>query len=289
MSRAKALGRGLGNLIPGNKNSETSNDAESSSNFKQIKIDSILLNPTQPRKTFSENSIQELASTIKVHGLIQPLVVLKKDSNYELVSGERRLRACKIAGLKKVPVVIKNYSEEERLEIAIIENIQREDLNPIEEALAYQTLIEKLSLKITEVAERVGKNRTTVSNLLRLLQLPDSIKEFVKQGKISEGHVRPLLSIGDKKKMLEVANEIIAKSMSVRQVEDYVSKLTDTEKIVNIGKKQDPSIAKIENKIRTKFSSRVSISHNEKSGRGKIVFNYANLDDMERIINQFGL
>lgn len=289
MSRAKALGRGLGNLIPGNKSVDSGFPEETNSNFINIDMEQIQLNPEQPRKTFSENSIQELSETIKLHGLIQPIVVIKKANSFELVSGERRLRACKIAGLKKIPAIIKNYSEEQRVEIAIIENIQREDLNPIEEALAYQTLIEKLSLKITEVASRVGKNRTTISNLLRLLQLPPAIKEFIKQGKLSEGHARPLLSLADKNKMEKLAHEIIEKALSVRDVEEMVSKLTDSPENVHKAKRTDPEIQKLQNQLVNKFSTKIAISHNDKSGKGKITINYSNLDEMERITGLLGL
>lgn len=292
MTKAKALGRGLGNLISGNKSStaNTTTEADSLSNVKNIKIADIQLNPNQPRRTFKEESILELSETIKTHGLIQPIVVIKKDDGYELVSGERRLRACKLAGLAKIPAVVKNYSDDESLEIAIIENIQREDLNAIEEALAYQTLIDKLSLKITDVASRVRKNRATISNLLRLLQLPDEVKELIKQGKISEGHARPLLSIGDKNKIKSLANTIVEKSLSVREVEDMVASLIESDPLKSkLEKKKDPTILHVESKIRNKLSAKVKITHNDKTGKGNIVISYSNLDDMERILKDLGI
>jgi ParB family chromosome partitioning protein len=292
MTKTKALGRGLGNLIGGNKTSANPNttDQDNLQNLKNILISEIQLNPSQPRKTFSEESIAELSETIKLHGVIQPIVVIQKDNAYELVSGERRLRACKLAGLVKIPAVIKNYSAEEAIEIAIIENIQREDLNPIEEAMAYQELIDKLSLKVTDVAARVGKNRTTVSNLLRLLNLPDEIKTLLKEGKITEGHARPLLSIGDKTKMYSIANMIIEKGMTVREVEEMVNSLLDSDSLkVKLDRKRDPSIIHTESKIRNKLLAKVNLSHNEKTGKGKIIINYSNLDEMERIINTMGI
>ncbi|WP_000474188.1 ParB/RepB/Spo0J family partition protein, partial [Leptospira interrogans] len=155
----------------------------------------------QPRKTFSEESLKELSETIKAHGVIQPIVVKQLDSGYEIISGERRYRACKLAGFIKIPAIVKNVSENQSMEMAIIENIQREDLNPIEEAIAYKTLSEKLNLKITDISARVGKNRSTISNLIRLLQLPDVVQDLIKNGRISEGHARPLLSLADRKKI----------------------------------------------------------------------------------------
>jgi ParB family transcriptional regulator, chromosome partitioning protein len=291
MTKTKALGRGLGNLIGGNKTSAGPNmDMDTLQNLKNIQISEIVLNPSQPRKTFSEQSISELAETIRLHGVIQPIVVIKRENGYELVSGERRLRACQQVGLVRIPAVVKNYSPEEALEIAIIENIQREDLNPIEEAMAYQELINKLSLKVTDIAARVGKNRTTISNLIRLLNLPDEIKTLVKEGKISEGHARPLLSIGDKTKMKSIANMIIEKGMTVREVEEMVNSLLDSDSLkVKLDRKRDPSIVHTESKIRNKLLTKVNLSHNEKTGKGKIVINYSNIDEMERIIKIFGI
>ena len=284
--KPKVLGKGLGNLIgaTGNRNSENS-EASGNSPLKEIKLSEIKLNPNQPRKTFSAESISELSETIKQHGLIQPIVVNRTTDGYELVSGERRFRACKEAGFHKIPAIVRNYSEKETLEVSIIENIQREDLNPIEEAMAYQQLTEKLSMKITEVAARVGKNRSTVSNMIRLLQLPDSVKELIKTGKLSEGHARPLLSIGDKRKLETYAVQIVEKSLTVREVEEYVAGLWETKTTLSTKRENvDPSIANVESKIR-KLSAKVKVSHNSKIGKGKIVISYNNMDEMERILS----
>ncbi|MCB1192529.1 MAG: ParB/RepB/Spo0J family partition protein [Leptospiraceae bacterium] len=292
MNKQKALGRGLNNLIPINSKSESSTDdvQPENENYREIKVSDIKFNPSQPRKSISPESISELAETIKLHGVIQPVVVMKKNGHYELVSGERRVRACLQAGFQKVPAIIKKYSEEESLEVALIENIQREDLNPIEEAATYQILTEKLSLKITELAERVGKNRTTISNLIRLLQLPEPVQKLLKERKLSEGHARPLLSIGDKKKLESVANMIVEKSLSVREVEDYVAKLLDSDsEIASKARKVDPSIAQIETKIRNKFSVRVNVSHNQKTGKGKIILNYSSLEEMDKILENMDI
>lgn len=285
--KSKVLGKGLGNLIGNSvKASSTNSDITGNSPLKEIKLSEIKLNPNQPRKTFSPESITELAETIKLHGLIQPIVVIRTTDGYELVSGERRFRACKEAGFHKISAIVKNYSEKESLEVAIIENVQREDLNPIEEAMAYQQLTEKLSLKITEVAARVGKNRSTVSNMIRLLQLPDSVKELIKTGKLSEGHARPLLSIGDKRKLESFAVQIVQKSLTVREVEEYVASLWETKTPLSTKRDNtDPTIANVESKIRNKLSAKVKISHNAKVGKGKITISYNNMDEMDRILS----
>lgn len=289
---ARVLGKGLGNLIGGGSKgtAATAADIASSSNLKELKISEIVVNPNQPRKSFSQESIHNLAETIKQHGLIQPIVVKKVGDTYELVSGERRFRACKEAGFHKISAIVKNYSEQESMEVAIIENIQREDLNPIEEALAYQTLVDKYSIKISDLAARLGKNRSTISNLMRLLQLPEPVKEFVKTGKLSEGHARPLLAIGDRKKLESVANQIIEKGLNVRDVEDLVASLTEGSHKSSLRKESsDPTITQIETKIRNKLSAKVKISHNSKSGKGKILITYNNIDEMERILGNMNI
>ncbi|MBE7412807.1 MAG: ParB/RepB/Spo0J family partition protein [Leptospiraceae bacterium] len=289
MAKQSVLGRGLENLIPVNSKGKTI-ESDSSGNLKEIKISEIVLNPTQPRKTFSEESIKELSETIKTHGVIQPIVVKKIENGYQLISGERRLKACNLAGFIKIPVVVKNYSDLEIMEAAIIENIQRENLNPVDEALAYQALIEKSSMKISDLAQRVGKNRTTISNLLRILQLPELVLKYIKEGKLTEGHARPLLSIGDKQKIERVAEEIFKKGMSVRSVEDYIFKLLEKgENKIKPRKNSEPSLLQAESKIRNKLSARVSMSHNEKTGKGKIIINYTSVDEFERILSNMGI
>ena len=189
MSKSSVLGRGLGNLIPGSGNKNLSQQGSSAEDsnviVKEIKISEVQLNPNQPRKTFSAETISELAETIKVHGLIQPIIVKKTESGFELVAGERRLRACKEAGFVKIQAIVKNYTVRDSMEVSLLENIQREDLNPIEEALAYQALSERMGLKVTEIAARIGKNRSTIANLIRLLQLPEAVREMVASKKLS--------------------------------------------------------------------------------------------------------
>ncbi len=289
MAKPSVLGRGLENLIPVNSKGQTIEN-DSGGNLKEIKISEIAMNPSQPRKTFSEDSIRELSETIKTHGVIQPVIVKKVQDTYQLISGERRLRACRMAGFTKIPVVVKNYTEAESLEAAIIENIHREDLNAVDEALAYQTLVEKLSLKVSDVAQRIGKSRTAVANLIRILQLPEMVLRLVREGKLSEGHVRPLLSLADKSKIEKTADEIAKKGMSVREVENLVSKLLERNSSSGKSKKAgDPSLAQAESKIRNKLSAKVAISHNVKTGKGKIVISYSNIDEFERIAGNMGI
>jgi ParB family transcriptional regulator, chromosome partitioning protein len=295
--KGSVLGRGLGNLIGGGNKSAPTNAGSGSedggnSGLKEIKISEIRLNPNQPRKNFTQETISQLAETIKLHGVIQPIVVKKLNDGYELIAGERRLRASKEAGLIKIPAIIKNFNEKDAIEVALLENIQREDLNPIEEAMAYQKISEKLGLKAGEIAARVGKNRSTVANLLRLLQLPEAVKNLIGNKKLSEGQARPLLSIGDKRKLEETAQKIIEKEMTVREVEEYVARLIGDSKPSKLHLKSgkvDPSILQIESKIRAKFSAKVAIMHNEHSGKGKITLSYSNMDEMEKLLEKMGI
>lgn len=294
LGKGKVLGRGLGNLIPVNENN-VEISKEEQTGLREIKVTEILPNPHQPRKQFSDASIQELSNTITEHGVIQPIVVQKNPSGsgFLLVAGERRLRACKLAGFAKIPAIVRDLSEADMMELALIENIQRENLNPMDEALAYQAIIDKRGLKVTDLATRVGKNRATISNLIRLLSLPKLLQDLVKEGKLSEGQARPLLSIPDPKKQLEVGQKVIAEGWNVREVENYVSNLLHPDKkskSTSIGPdKRDASIVKLESKLRNKYSSKVEVTHNETNGKGKIVFSYANLNDMERILEQLGV
>ncbi|PJZ50566.1 ParB/RepB/Spo0J family partition protein [Leptospira saintgironsiae] len=289
-AKPKALGRGLGNLIPVSEE-RSFKEAGGEGSLKEVKLSEIRPNPDQPRRTFNEESLRELAETIKAHGVIQPIVVKDTGSGYEIISGERRYRACKIAGFVKIPVVVKKANVQQTLEMALIENIQRENLNPIEEALAYKTLSEKSGLKITDIASRVGKNRATVSNLIRLLQLPDSVMDLVKNGRISEGHARPLLSIADRKKSEQLAYQIAEKGLTVRQVEDIVANLTEEAPVreKKKSKRKEVDIVELENKFRKKYSMKVDITHNSSSGKGKLSVAYPSLDALQKVLDALGL
>lgn len=214
MNQKKVLGRGLGALIPGKAEPPRPNG------LMQVPIDQISPNPYQPRKTFNEASIEELARSVREHGIVQPLVVTRSGDRYKLIAGERRYRAAQKAGLDTVPVVIKeDVTENDALEIALIENIQREDLNPIEEAHAYHQLHEEFGLTQEEISKRVGKERSTVANFLRLLKLPDTVKKLLASGQLSMGHARALLAIDSPKKQEQLAERVVKRNLNVRQTE----------------------------------------------------------------------
>jgi ParB family chromosome partitioning protein len=284
--KRKGLGKGLANLLP-----DLTDTVESSQNeFQYIDVDKIEPNPEQPRKRFQQNVLQELSETIKNVGVIEPIIVRKENDKYILISGERRWRATKLAGFKKIPAIVKNVDEIKSAELSIIENIQREDLTPIEEARAYDRLIKLTNLNIKEIADRVGKDRSTISNLLRLLKLPEEIQQLVEEKKLTAGQARPLLSIADKKMMVHLANKIVQEGWNARKVEDEVAKITNpvSTKTKGEGNYKDPSILEVEKKIRSKFTTKVDIIH-KSNGSGKIVLHYANLDEFDRIIELLGI
>ena len=228
MAAKKGLGKGLDTLIPSNvldsaDNKQKTGKAQTPDSV--VDINKVEPNRDQPRKNFDEDALEELADSIRQVGLIQPIVVQDRKGYYEIIAGERRWRACKKAGLKEIPVIIRNFTEQEIVEISIIENIQREDLNPIEEAMAYKRLLEEFNLKQDEVAEKVSKNRTTITNSLRLLKLTDDVQQMIVDGKLSTGHARAIISIEDPAKQLEIAEKIFDEKMSVREVEKYIKSL----------------------------------------------------------------
>jgi ParB family chromosome partitioning protein len=293
MKAGKVLGRGLGNLIPIGENKEVLS-YEKQSELQELPIIDVVPNPNQPRIVFSKESIQELANTIQTHGLIQPIVVQKNGSKYELISGERRLRACKVAGFQKIPAIVKQVSSVESMEMALIENIQREDLNPIDEAIAYRKISETTGQKITELAEKVGKNRATISNLIRLLSLPEPVQNLVRERKLTEGQVRPLLSLVNQKDMLNFANKILSEGWTARRVEEEISNFDNPvakkgSSSKKSSSKKDTYIMKYEDKIRKKFQLKNEISHNHKSSKGKITFYYNNNDEMENLLSKLGI
>ncbi len=284
-SKKKALGRGLDSLLPdfAKKNDKTDT-------FFNCDIELIIPNRYQPRISFSKKLIEELADSIKIQGIIQPLTVRKHDNGYELVAGERRLRAAKKAGLSNVPVIVKEFSDSEILEISIIENIQREDLNSIEEAEAYQRLINEFQLTQEQVAKRVGKSRPAVANLLRLRHLPVQVKEEIKRGLLSMGHARAILGLESTKEQNQVSQLIIAKKFSVRETENLIKKLkAEKEKSDNPGNSlkssDDIHFADISESLSGKFGTKVRIIKSGKKGSIRIEF-YDD-KDLDRIINLF--
>ncbi|WP_099469805.1 ParB/RepB/Spo0J family partition protein [Konateibacter massiliensis] len=289
--RAKGLGKGLDSLIPDSgikeENAKIIEKVIEKPVEKKIKITKIEPNLNQPRKNFEEDALLELADSIKQFGIIQPLVVQERENFYEIIAGERRWRAAKLAGLKEVPVIIKQYTEEEVLEIALIENIQRESLNPIEEAIAYQKLIQQFNLKQDEIAERVSKSRTAVTNSLRLLKLDERVQQMVIDDKISTGHARTLITIEDKELQYHLANRIFDEKLSVRETEKLIKKLMsdkEEEKKKKVEIKNDFIYKNIEDKITSIVGTKVTI--NQKSNnKGRIEIEYYSNDELERIFD----
>lgn len=285
------LGKGLNALIPPSteekKSSEKVNSSLVSETDKEtlVNITKIEPNRTQPRKNFDEDALQELSDSIKQFGVIQPLIVQDRKDHYEIIAGERRWRAAKKAGLKEVPVIIKNYTDQEIVEISIIENIQREDLNPIEEALAYKRLLEEFNLKQDQVAERVSKSRTAVTNSMRLLKLSDKVQQMIIDEMITTGHARAILSIEDPEEQYNLAQRIFDEKLSVREVEKIMK---------NIGKPAKEKKSKdakleviyqdIEEKLKQKLGAKVVIN-SKGNGAGKMEIEFYTHDDLEKLVN----
>lgn len=281
------LGKGLGSLIPGNLDDD-SQEVKVIEKIVEKKVESTLRitelepNRDQPRKQFNEDALQDLAESIKQHGVLQPILVQKRDNYYEIIAGERRWRAAKIAGLKEVPVIIKDFTEQEIVEVALIENIQREDLNPIEEALAYKRLLEDYNLKQDEVAERVAKSRSAVTNSMRLLKLDVRVQQMVIDDMISSGHARALIAITDGEKQFTVAQKIFDERLSVRETESLIKNLDKPVK-----KKEVPTndfvYRDYEDKLNKALDTKVVI-RNKANNKGKIEINYYSKEEFERIV-----
>ena len=287
-SKKSGLGKGLETLIPVGEMEEIDNlivkekKTEKNSGDTVLKISQIEPNKSQPRKNFNEDSLQELADSIKQFGIIQPLVVQKKNKYYEIIAGERRWRAARIAGLKEVPVIIKDYSEQEVVEIALIENIQREDLNPIEEAQAYERLLEEYNLKQDEVAERVSKSRTAVTNSMRLLKLSDKVQEMLIDEMITSGHARAILAIEDEELQYEIAERVMDEKLSVRETEKLVKAINNPKKKKDKVEINRAVYDELEVKIKDAIGNNVKLSP-KANGKGKIEIEYYSTDDLERI------
>lgn len=281
----RGLGKGLDSLIPASSSSE---NKETKQNETVVKITKVEPNRDQPRKNFDEDSLQELADSIKQFGLLQPILVQNRKDYYEIIAGERRWRAAKIAGLKEIPVIIRNYTEQEIVEIALIENIQREDLNPIEEAHAFKRLLEEFHLKQDEVAERVSKSRTAVTNSVRLLKLSDGVQQMIIDDMLSTGHARALIPIEDKELQLQLAQRIFDEKLSVREVEKIVKAILNPEKEKDKKEETPQSIQyiyqDIENRLKERLSRKVAILSKGKSGVGKIEIEFYSNDDLDRLI-----
>lgn len=284
----RGLGRGLdslfGNYDEEEKNQEVKVETKVETVVvnepKEIDIGLIDRNPDQPRKIFDDTALAELAESIKNYGVIQPIIVRENNGRYVIIAGERRWRASRLAGLKTIPAIIKEYTEQEISEIAIIENLQREDLNPIESAKAIKSLIAQYSLTQDEVADKIGKSRPAVANTLRLLSLPDAIISLVEGNKLTAGHARALLAIDNPAKQKEIALQIIQNDLTVRDVENIIKHL-NTPKTPTVVKEKSLEIKDFEDKIKRVFSTKVQIKGTDK--KGKIVIDYYSKDDLERI------
>ncbi len=291
MASKRGLGKGIDSIIPrgpGVKSNKKMIPDEVTDTDKVvlIKLTSLERDKSQPRKNFNEDALNDLADSIRKNGIIEPLIVTKKDDYFEIVAGERRWRAAKIAGLKEVPCLVKDFTEQEKAEIQIIENLQREDLNPIEEAMAYKRLIEEFHLKQDEVAERVGKKRTTITNTMRLLNLSNQVQEMLIEEKLTQGHARALLAIEDENEQFEMAQRVFDESLSVRDIEKEVKAKNKPKK----QKKLTPEALQLiynglEDRIREKLGAKVKINPRDEQ-KGKIEIEYFSQAELEEIVNK---
>lgn len=292
MAARGGLGKGLDTLIPKGtldtkvKKGEPQKIEEVKEPSTKVKITMVEPNRDQPRKKFDQDALEELADSIKKLGLLQPILVQDRKTYYEIIAGERRWRAAKIAGLKEVPVIIRNYTEQEIVEISLIENIQREDLNPIEEALAYKKLLTEFNLKQDEVAERVSKSRTAVTNSMRLLKLCDEVQQMIIDDMISTGHARALISIEDSEQQYLLAQRIFDEKLSVRDVEKLVKEILKPKKekkAKEANKSLEIIYQDIEKKLKDAVGTKISIS-SKGDGAGKVEIEFYNHDDLDRIV-----
>ena len=302
MAAKRGLGRGIKDLIPTEESTSAKKNAQPEKVVtktvtktvtkeveKTLPITSIEPNKEQPRRHFNEDALAELADSIKQFGVIEPIIVVKKNKYYEIIAGERRWRAARMAGLKEVPVIIREYTKQQQVEIALIENLQREDLNPIEEAQAYQRLIEEFHLKQDEVADRVSKGRTTITNSLRLLKLCEKVQQMVIEDMLTTGHARCLIQITDPDLQYETAMMIFDRKLSVRETEAYVKKLLaslnkkDTPEATVETRDLTPIYREIEENLKNVLGTKASIKAKTKD-RGRIEIEYFSSDDMERIL-----
>lgn len=302
MAAKRGLGKGLDALIPNavgeakaKKEAETKETAgqaavkEENESEKMVKITMVEPNSKQPRKNFDEDALEELSDSIKQVGLIQPILVQNREDHYEIIAGERRWRAAKMAGLKEIPVIVRDYSEQEIMEISLIENIQREDLNPIEEAQAYKRLLTEFNLKQDEVAERVSKSRTAVTNSIRLLKLNEKVQQMVIDDMISTGHARALLAVEDLEEQYTLAQRVFDEKLNVRDVEKLVKNLHKPVKEKKQPESQTMQIIyqDIEDKLKQKLSTKVTVT-SKGEGTGKIEIEFYSHDDLDRLMDMIG-
>lgn len=279
MLKKSGLGKGMAALLPVVSVAEDKN-------YFLCPIEKIRPNPNQPRKQFAPEKLEELAASIREKGIIQPLVVAQKDDHYEIIAGERRWRASQKAGLREVPVVIREASDEAMMELALIENIQREDLNAIEEALAYKALVEQFGISQDEVAKRVGKNRTTITNALRLLKLPEEIQQDVVEERLTMGHARALLGLDSDELIQKARHEILQRMLSVRAAEELVNRLKRSPRAVSPKPERQPDLLMValEEQLQKQFQTRVTIRRNA-AGKGAVEIHFNTTDELTRIVD----
>ncbi|MGG2197596.1 MULTISPECIES: ParB/RepB/Spo0J family partition protein [Paenibacillus] len=278
MNKKAGLGKGLDALLP----ALSINDDDK---VVEIPLSQLRPNPYQPRRNFNDETIQELASSIKEHGVIQPIIVRSVLKGYEIIAGERRYRASQVSGLPTIPAVIKKFTDQQVMEIALIENVQREDLNAMEIAIAYQALIDQFSLTQELLSVKVGKSRSHIANFLRLLQLPEEVKQYVSRGTLSMGHAKAIVALKDKKLIKALADTAIKEQWSVRELEEEVKKLeekADTKKAKQKPKRKDPYIDQVEENLREMYRTTVKIRHS--NNKGKIELLYYSNDDLNRLL-----
>lgn len=278
----KGLGRGINALF-----ADFDEEKEADEKVEELQLDEIRPNPYQPRKNFDEDNLKDLSDSIRKNGVFQPIIVRKSSvMGYEIIAGERRFRASKLAGKDSIPAIVRAIDDEQMMEVAVLENLQREDLNPLEEAEAYSTLMKNLKITQSELSERLGKSRPYIANYLRLLDLPREVKSFVQDGKLSMGQARTLLALKDKDKLVDLAKKTIKENYTVRQLEQIVTDMNGKKKVKKDRKKKlSPYLLQSQDRLQEKFGTKVAIKANEKTGKGKIEINYLSTEDFNRILD----
>ena len=278
----KGLGRGINALF-----ADFDEEKEADEKVEELQLDEIRPNPYQPRKNFDEENLKDLSDSIRKNGVFQPIIVRKSSvMGYEIIAGERRFRASKLAGKDSIPAIVRAIDDEQMMEVAVLENLQREDLSPLEEAEAYSTLMKNLKITQSELSERLGKSRPYVANYLRLLDLPREVKAFVQDGKLSMGQARTLLALKDKDKLVELAKKTVKENYTVRQLEQIVNDMNGKKKVKKDRKKKlSPYLLQSQDRLQEKFGTKVAIKANEKTGKGKIEINYLSTEDFNRILD----
>lgn len=278
----KGLGRGINALF-----ADFDEEKEADEKVEELQLDEIRPNPYQPRKNFDEENLKDLSDSIRKNGVFQPIIVRKSSvMGYEIIAGERRFRASKLAGKDSIPAIVRAIDDEQMMEVAVLENLQREDLSPLEEAEAYSTLMKNLKITQSELSERLGKSRPYIANYLRLLDLPREVKAFVQEGKLSMGQARTLLALKDKDKLVELAKKTVKENYTVRQLEQIVNDMNGKKKVKKDRKKKlSPYLLQSQDRLQEKFGTKVAIKANEKTGKGKIEINYLSTEDFNRILD----